>query len=203
MTATPGHFENAKTIFRQAGGVLRTREVIKRGIHPRTLYAMRSEGVIEQLSRGLYRLTELPPLGNQDLVTVALKVPQGVVCLVSALAFHELTTQIPHAVHVALRRGAQAPKLEYPPLRVYRFTGRAFDAGIRRYPVDGVRIRIYDPEKTIADCFKYRNKLGLDVATEALKRWRGRKNWNMDRLMIYTRVCRVERLIRPYLEAIV
>jgi predicted transcriptional regulator of viral defense system len=202
MAITQNRFEKATTIFRQAGGVLRTREVIERGIHPRTLYAMRSAGVIEQLSRGLYRLTALPPLGNQDLVTVALKVPQGVVCLVSALAFHGLTTQIPHVVHLALRRGAQAPKLEHPPLRVYRFTGRAFDAGVRRYPVDGVRIRIYDPEKTIADCFKYRNKLGLDVAIEAIKRWRGRRNWNVDRLMAYARVCRVERLVRPYLEAI-
>jgi predicted transcriptional regulator of viral defense system len=202
MATTQERFPKAKMVFRRAGGILKTQEAIERGIHPRTLYAMCRAGVLEQLSRGLYRLADLSPLSNQDLVTVALKVPQGVICLISALAFHELTTQIPHAVHLALRRGAQTPRLEYPPLRVYRFTGRAFEAGIRRYKVDNVPVRIYDPEKTVADCFKYRNKLGLDVAIEALRRWRRGKDWKVDRLLAYARICRVERVMRPYLEAI-
>ena len=124
-------------------------------------------------------------------------------CLISALAFHELTTQIPHEVYIALERGSEAPRLEHPPLRVYWFTSRAFNEGIRSYQVDGVSVRIYDPEKTIADCFKYRNKLGLDVAIEALRLWRRRKDYSIERLMDRARICRVERLIRPYLEALV
>lgn len=203
MSTTNEHFSRAKAVFRQVGGVLRTQEAIERGIHPRTLYAMRDAGVIERLHRGLYRLAELPPLSNQDLVTVALKAPHGVICLISALSFHELTTQVPHVIHLALERGAWAPKLEYPPLHVYRFTGRAFSEGVRRYNLDRVPVAIYDPEKTIADCFKYRNKLGLDVAIEALRLWRKRRDRNMDHLIAYARICRVERLIRPYLEAMI
>ncbi len=203
MSKNREHFKKAKAIFQRHGGALRTGEAIRCGIHPRTLYAMRDAGIVEQLSRGLYRLAELPPLSNQDLVTVSLRVPNGVMCLISALAFHELTTQIPHEVYIALERGSEAPRLEHPPLRVYWFTGRAFTEGFRSYEVDGVPVRVYDPEKTIADCFKYRNKLGLDVAIEALRIWRRRKDYSIERLMGRARICRVERLIRPYLEAIV
>jgi len=203
MSQNREHFKKAKAIFQRHGGALRTGETIRYGIHPRTLYAMRDAGIVEQLSRGLYRLAELPPLSNQDLVTVSLRVPNGVMCLISALAFHELTTQIPHEVYIALERGSETPRLEHPPLRVYWFTGRAFTEGIRSYKVDSVPVRVYDPEKTIADCFKYRNKLGLDVAIEALRIWRRRKDYSIERLMDRARICRVERLIRPYLEALV
>jgi predicted transcriptional regulator of viral defense system len=196
-------FDRAKAVFRRYDGVLRTRDAIKYGIHPRILYALREAGVLEQLSRGVYRLADLPPLTNQDLVTVSLRVPNGVVCLISALAFHELTTQIPHAVYVALKRGSKAPKLEYPPLRVYWFTGDTFTAGIQSHKLDGVSVRVYDAEKTIADCFKYRNKLGLDVAIEALRLWCRQKHRNIDRLITYARICHVERVIRPYVEALI
>jgi predicted transcriptional regulator of viral defense system len=197
------NLDKAKAIFRRHDGVLRTQEAIKYGIHPRVLYALREAGVLERLSRGVYRLADLPPLTNQDLVTVSLRVPNGVVCLISALAFHELTTQIPHAVYLALERGSKLPKLEHPPLRVYRFTGDAFVAGIQSHKLDGVSVRVYDPEKTIADCFKYRNKLGLDVAIEALRLWRQQKHHNIGRLMAYARICHVERVIRPYVEALI
>jgi len=196
------NLDKAKTIFRRHDGVLRTQEAIKYGIHPRVLYALRESGVLEQLSRGVYRLADLPPLTNQDLVTVSLRVPHGVVCLISALAFHELTTQIPHAVYLALERGSKLPKLEHPPLRVYRFTSDAFVAGIQSHRLDGVSVRVYDPEKTLADCFKYRNKLGLDVAIEALRLWRRQKRRDIGRLMAYARICHVERVIRPYVEAL-
>lgn len=202
MSKNREHFKKARAVFRRHGGVLRTREAIRSGIHPRTLYAMRDVGIVEQLSRGLYRLAELPPLSNQNLVTVSLRVPKGVMCLISALAFHELTTQIPHEVYIALERGSEAPRIEHPPLRVYWFTGRAFNEGIQSYEVDGVPVRVYDPEKTIADCFKYRNKLGIDAAIEALKFWRRRKGYSIERLMACARTCRVERLIHPYLEAL-
>jgi predicted transcriptional regulator of viral defense system len=196
------NLDKAKTIFRRHDGVLRTQEAIKYGIHPRVLYALREAGVLERLSRGVYRLADLPPLTNQDLVTVSLRVPHGVVCLISALAFHELTTQIPHAVYLALERGSKLPRLEYPPLRVYRFTSDAFVAGIQSHKLDGVSVRVYDPEKTIADCFKYRNKLGLDAAIEALRLWRRQKRRDIGRLMAYARICHVERVIRPYVEAL-
>jgi predicted transcriptional regulator of viral defense system len=116
----------AKQAFRRHGGVLRTSEALRFGIHPRTLYAMRNAGVLERLSRGLYRIADLPPLGSPALVAVALKVPTGVICLISALAYHELTTQIPHEVYLALPRGAEPPRLDHPLVRVFWFTGKAF-----------------------------------------------------------------------------
>ena len=198
----PTTFDKAKALFRCHGGLLRTSEALRLGIHPRTLYTMRDEGVLEQLSFGLYRLAELPPLGAPDVVTVARKVSAGVICLISALAFHELTTQIPHAVYIALGRGATPPRLDYPPVRIFWFTGEAFTAGVEAHPLDRVSVPIYTPEKTLADCFKYRNKLGLDVAVEALKFYRQRHQMQLDDLLRFARICRVEKVMRPYLEAV-
>jgi predicted transcriptional regulator of viral defense system len=192
----------AKKVFRDRGGVLKTGEALSAGIHPRTLYEMERSGTIEKLVRGLYRLTDMPPLGSPDLVSVALKVPNGVICLISALAYHEITTQIPHEVYLALNRGAESPRLEYPPIRIFWFTGEAFTQGIENYKLDDIQTRIYSPEKTIADCFKYRNKIGLDTAIEALKFYRGKKRFKVDDLMRFAGVCRVEKIMRPYLEAL-
>jgi predicted transcriptional regulator of viral defense system len=163
---------------------------------------MRDKGIVEQLSRGLFRLASLPSLSNPDLVTVGLKVPRGVICLISALAYHEITTQIPHEVHVALPRGAEPPRLQHPPLRVFWFTGKAFTEGIEAHQIDGIPVRIYSPEKTLADYFKYRNKLGLDVFLEALKLYLAQKRPRIDQLVKFAVICRVERLMRPYLEAL-
>jgi len=195
-------FEMGKKVFRRHGGVLRTSEAIRLGIHPRTLYAMHDAGVLECLSRGLYRLSDLPPLGNPDLVAVALRVPAGVICLISALAYHELTTQIPHEVYLALPRGAEPPRLDHPPVRIFWFTGRAFAEGIDKHQVDGAPIRVYGVEKTLADCFKYRNKIGLDTAIEALKRYISGRRVDVEKLLAYARICRVEKVMRPYLEAL-
>ncbi len=194
--------EAAEQVFRRHGGVLRTREAIRYGIHPRTLYTMRDAGKLECLSRGLYRLADLPPLGNPDLVAVSLKIPNGVICLISALAWHELTTQIPHEVYLALPRGAEPPRLDHPPIRVFWFTGKAFAEGIEIHEVDGVPVRIYGVEKTLADCFKYRNKIGLDTAVEALKRYVGSQRVQVDKLMAFAHICRVDKVMRPYLEAL-
>jgi predicted transcriptional regulator of viral defense system len=194
--------ERAKRLFRQRGGLLRTNEALRVGIHPRTLYAMRSAGTVERLDRGLYRLAEMPPLGNPDLVSVAARVPQGVICLVSALAFHEITTQIPHEVYLALKRGAERPRLAYPPVRVFWYSGPSVTEGVEIHEVDGIGIRIYSPEKTLADCFKYRNKIGLETAIEALRLYRSRKRVRVDDLMRFARVCRVVPVMRPYLEAL-
>lgn len=195
-------FAEAAAIFREHGGILRTKGALSLGVHPRTLYAMRDAGRLEKLGRGLYRLADLPPLGNPDLVSVALRVPEGVLCLVSALALHEITTQIPHEVYVALKRGAEPPRLEHPPVRVFWFTGEAFTEGIETHELDGVAVRVYGAAKTVADCFKYRNKLGLDTTLEALKLYLREKRGRPDDLVRFARVCRVEKVMRPYIEAL-
>ena len=193
--------ENVITLFIKHGGTMRTREVLAAGVHPRTLYELRDSGELEQLTRGVYRLTDLPPLSDPDLATVAKRVPNAVVCLISALAVHELTTQIPHVVHLALPRTARCPSLNYPPLHVYQFSKAAFEAGIETKNIGNVPVRIYRAEKTLADCFKYRNKIGLDVALEALRKYRSRRGARLQRVLEFGRICRVEKIIRPYLEA--
>jgi predicted transcriptional regulator of viral defense system len=195
-------FAKAIKIFRNHGGILRTAQAIKAGIHPGTLYEMRDSGALEMISRGVFRLSESPPLASPDLVTVATRVPNGVICLISALSFYELTTQIPHEVHVALSQGAENPRLDYPPIKIYRFGGEAFTAGVEIHNIDSARVRIYSPEKTLADCFKFRNKVGLDTVIEAVRFYRERRNIKVDDLMNYAAVCRVSKIIRPYLEAI-
>lgn len=195
-------FEVAKSIFLKHGGTLRTRDAIQAGIHPRTLYSMKEAGIVEKLTRGLYRLVDLPQLGNPDLISVTLRVQNSVICLISALAFHEITTQIPHAVYLALRQGRRPPKLDHPPIRIFWFEGPAFSEGIETYDIDGVPVRIYSPEKTLADCFKHRNKIGVDVVVEALKLYRKHKPLRADDLVRYAKICRVEKVMRPYLEAI-
>ena len=195
-------FEKARNIFRQHGGILKMSEAAQTGIHRKMLYTMLDNGVIEKLDRGLYRLSELPPLGNLDLVSVARKVPTGVICLISALSFYEITTQIPHEVYIALKRGTETPRIKHPPVRVFRFTGDAFTEGVETPAVDGVKLRIYSPEKTLADCFKFRNKIGLDTAIEAVKFYRDKKRVKVDELMRYARICRVEKVMKPYMEAL-
>lgn len=192
----------ALDLFRQHGGTLRTAEALRLGIHPRTLYALRDSGALQQLSRGLYRLADLPPLSNPDLVLVARRLPQAVICLISALAFHEVTTQVPHAVDVALRSGSARPTLDYPPLRTFWFSGRAWSEGVEIHQIDDTPVRIYGLEKSVADSFKYRRKIGLDVALEALKLYREHREFDVGKLLHFARICRVEKVMRPYLEAL-
>ena len=195
-------FDRAVGIFKKHGGILLTAQALRAGIHPGTLYAMRDSGALEVVSRGVYRLANSPPLVNPDLVTVATRVPGGVICLISALTFHELTTQIPHEVHVALLRGAEEPRLDHPPIKTYRFSGEAFTKGVEAHELDGVSVRIYSSEKTLADCFKFRNQVGLDTVVEAIRFYRERRNIKVDDLMRYAGICRVTKIIRPYLQAI-
>lgn len=189
-------------LFKEYPAGLHSAEALRRGLQPRTLYAMRNAGILEQLARGVYRLAKAPPLSNPDIVTVSLKIPKGVVCLVSALSFHGITTQVPHAVHVALPFGAERPRLKHPPARFSWFKEPAFSAGVELHKIDGASVRIYSPEKTVADCFKFRNRIGLDVALEALKLCLKKKRSKPDQLLKYAHVCRVEKIMRPYLEAL-
>jgi predicted transcriptional regulator of viral defense system len=189
-------------LLRKHSGGVRMSEALRMGINRRTLYAMRDAGVVEPVSRGVYRLSSLEPLAHPDLVTVARRVPNGVVCLISALSFHELTSQVPHVLDVALERGSAKPRLEYPPTQFFWFSGPAFHQGIETRTLDGVSVRIYDPEKTLADCFRYRNQLGMDVVLEALRLWRERRRKKkLDVLLKHARMRHVERAMRPYLEA--
>jgi predicted transcriptional regulator of viral defense system len=184
------------------GGTIRTSQLLEAGIHPRDVYALRDSGFLEPLARGLYRLAGLPPLSHPDLVTVALKVPEAVVCLVSALAYHELTTQIPHEVSIAVPRGTETPRLPFPPIKVFWFSRPAMTEGIETHTLDSIQVRVFSPEKTVADCFKYRNKIGMEIALEALKLYRQRRRVKVDLLLKYAAVCRIERVMRPYLEAV-
>ncbi len=193
----------ARRVFRRQGGLLSTGEALAAGIHPRTLYAMRKNGEVETMARGLYRLAGLPPLADPDLAIIAKRAPNAVVCLISALALHELTTQVPHEVHIAIRRSAGTPVLAHLPFRLYRFTGAAFETGIETQKISGVPVRVYSAEKTLADCFKYRHRIGMEVVLEALHAYRGRRKKDFQQVLNYARMCRVERVMRPYLEAIV
>jgi predicted transcriptional regulator of viral defense system len=194
--------DKALSIFRKHNGQLRTSEALRLGIHPGTLYALRNAGQLDQIGRGFYRLADLPPLSNPDLMVVASKIPQAVICLISALAFHELTLQIPHAVDIAVASHTERPVLRQPPIRVYWFSGQALTEGIEVHQIDAVPVKIYGPEKSLADAFKYRNKIGLDVALEALKFYRQRRTFNANQLLFCARICRVEKIMRPYLEAL-
>jgi predicted transcriptional regulator of viral defense system len=195
--------KNPKDIFRSRGGQLRMRDALEAGISRYTLYSLRDKGEIEQVSRGVYRLVELPALSNPDLVTIALRCPKAVVCLISALHFHEITTQIPHRVSIAIPRKSRPPSIDQPPITVYRFSQQSYEAGIEEHRIDGIQVKIYSVEKTLADCFKFREKIGMDVTLEALKRYRERKDTKIDLLLEYARVCRVEKILFPYLEALV
>ncbi len=188
-------------IFCKHGGQLRMSTAIRHGITRYMLYSLRDKGVIEQVSRGIYRLVELPPISNPDLVTVSLRFPNAVICLISALAYHDITTQIPHAVSVAVPRASRAPTLDYPPIQAYRFSEKSYKFGIEEHRIDGVAIKIYNSEKTLADCFKFRNKIGMDVVLEALKLYKIRKKFDLSAILKYAKICRVEKVIQPYLEA--
>jgi predicted transcriptional regulator of viral defense system len=192
----------AKAVFRRHRGVLRTSQALKLGIHPRILYRLRDAGWLIAVTRGVYRLADLPEPSHSDLLVVARRVPQAVMCLISALSFHSLTTQIPHEVQIALPRRTRYPRLDHPPLRVFLMTGAAYTEGIETHSIEGVPLRVYDPAKTVVDCFKFRNKIGIDVAVEALRLARERKHVTPRALLRYARLCRVERVMRPYLEAL-
>jgi len=178
-------------------------EAIEHGITRYMLYSLRDKGIIEQVSRGIYRLVELPPISNPDLVTVCLRFPNAVICLISALAYHGITTQIPHAVSVAVPRNSRRPSLDYPPIQAHRLSNAAYNSGIEENMIDGAPVRIYNPEKPLADCFKFRNKIGMDVALEALKLYKERKKFKPIELLDHAKICRVAMVMRPYLEATV
>jgi predicted transcriptional regulator of viral defense system len=161
-----------------------------------------ASGRLEKVSRGLYALPDRDRSSKHQYAEVAARYPQGVLCLLSALRFHELTTQNPHGIWLAITNKAKTPALDYPPLRIVRFSGLALTEGVEKHKVDGVQIRVYSVAKTVADCFKFRNKIGLDVALEALRECRREKRATNDQIWRYAQLCRVANVMRPYLESI-
>lgn len=183
--------------------VITAGDVARAGIHSQQLTRLVAEGAFERITRGRYRLANSPVTEHHGLAVVAGAVPGGVICLLSALGFHGIGTQLPAEVWLAVERGTRTPVLAYPPLRVVRFSGAAFTESVEAHRVEGQTVRVYSVAKTLADLFKYRNKIGLDVALEALREaWRERK-FTMEELDRASRVCRVERVMRPYVEAVV
>ena len=187
--------------FRDHCGISRFSPIVKAGFHPDMLSALEKEGKVEKIARGLYRLTDHALGPYPDLVMASLQAPKGVICLLSALAFHEVTSEIPRRVEIAILSGTRANKIEYPPVRYYRFAPMAWDAGIEEHQIEGHRIRVYSLAKTVADCFKFRNRIGADVARDALKAAVAEKNIKPQEIMRYAKVCRVDRVMKPMLEA--
>lgn len=199
----PKSIINALSIFQANHGCLTTTRALGLGIQARTLYQMRDAGLLTQESRGLFRLAALPPWSYPDLTVVALRIPRGVICLVSALHFHGLTTQIPHQVDLALMKQTEKPRLSYPPLRFVWMGVESFRSGVEQHELDGVPVNMYSVAKTIADCFKFRNKVGMDLALEALREGLNGRRCSVDEILHYARINRVARIIRPYIEALV
>jgi predicted transcriptional regulator of viral defense system len=183
-------------------GVVRPGELAARGVPRRRLYRLLREGLVERQSRGIYVARRHPITAEHTLAQVAKRVPAGVFCLLTALRFHGLTTQNPAEVWIALPEKARKPRLASPRLRVARFSGSALIEGIESHRVEGVGIRVYSAAKTVADCFKYRNKIGIDVAVEALRDFSRRHRGGATDLARFARICRVARVMQPYLDAI-
>lgn len=202
MKTTISASERAIKKIKSKGGLIRTKEAISSGIYPRTLNELVKDRKLEIVSRGIYRYGTSTQISDPDLVIVATRIPHGVICLISALSYHKITTQIPHKVYVALKRDARTPRLDFPPVAIQRFSGKAFLEGIEKHNIDGVEVKIYNAEKTLADCFKFRNKIGMDVVLEAMKIYKSKMKFNIRAIMHYSRICRVDKIITPYLEAI-
>ena len=195
--------EEALRLFQVHGGVLRTSEAIAAGIHPRILYELKDEGHIEKIAKGVYALPGLPGINQPDFVVIAKKVPSGIICLVSALYFHELTVQIPRCVDVAVRQSYHPPSISYPPVQFHWFSNTVFEAGIEEHDIGGIDVKVYSQEKSIVDCFRLRSKVGVDVAVEALKTYWRQGRTDIDLLRRLAKASRVLRVMTPYIETVI
>lgn len=187
--------------FQRHGGVARFSAILKAGFHPDSLAALDKEGKVEKIAWGLYRLTNYTPGSHPDLITASLQSPRGIICLLSALSFHEATSEIPKYVDIAIPRGTHANRIKYPPVRFYRFDPKSWGAGFEEHKIEGYKVKIYNLAKTIADCFKFRNKIGIDVARDSLKVAVKEKGIKPKEIMQYAKICRVDSIMKPILEA--
>lgn len=189
-------------IVRQLG-VIRPKDMDAHGIPRKYIHLLHHEGILNRVGRGLYVLESASPSENRTIAEVCKRVPTGVVCLLSALQFHRLTTQSPHEIWLAINHKSRRPKEPMLPIRIVRFSGQALTTGIEKHTVEGVMVKVYSPVKTVVDCFKYRNKIGLNVAIEALRDCQRSRKCTMDELWKYATICRVANVMKPYLESLV
>jgi len=189
-------------ILKKHYGYTYLKDLKAQGIHTDTIRKLLAEGKIEKIKPGLYRLTDFPMIAHQGFVDVFMAMPKAVICLHSALSYYGLTTTVPAVVMVAVPREAKAPRLQYPPVKVFYFSRANYEAGIETIHTETGDFRIYGVEKTIVDCFRYRNRLGEYVAVEGLKNYLKRKNADLNRLVAYARKGRMYRVIKPYVEAL-
>jgi len=201
-TSSPKELSQRLINYVRKNGMIRARELEKLGIPRVYLSRLVHRGQLERVGRGLYQLADSDITEHFTLVQAAKRIPNGVACLLSALSFHNFTTQLPHQVWIAVERGRWEAGLRDLPLRIFEFSGRSFHEGVETRVIQGVTIKVYSPAKTVADCFKYRNKIGLDVALEALRECRRERKCTSDELWHYAKVCRVANVMKPYMEAL-
>jgi predicted transcriptional regulator of viral defense system len=195
------HIQRILVLLAQKG-MLRSNDLDALGASRVNLTRMLAGGLLEKVGRGVYRLRENQSSEHESLAIIATKVPQAVFCLLSALQFHELTTQLPRQIWIAMPRGSHTPRIDYPPVKMVQFAEAAYSEGIEVFERDQVKLQVYCVAKTVADCFKHRNKIGIDVALEALKDALAQKKASADDIWHYAKVCRVANVMRPYLESL-
>ena len=184
-------------------GIIRVQDLKKEGIHPEYIRRMVSQGLMIKTGRGLYIAADADISAQHSLAQVAKWAPNGVVCLLSALQFHNIGTQNPFEVWLALERNVASPRIQYPPLHIVRFSDESFSKGIEEHRIENIPVKVYSPAKTIADCFKFRNRIGLDVAIEALQDCIKQRLCTNDELWNFSRICRVSNVMKPYLESMI
>lgn len=192
----------AITLFEKSGGVMKTAQARAGGIESRTLYWMRDHGYLDRLSRGVYHLSRYPLPPNPDVVAVMQRIPRAILCLVSALEYYGVGTQIPAVVQIALPQGTKTPKIDRPRIKVFRMSEKSLKGGSTQIEIAGTKVAIFTLAKTIADCFKFRNSIGLDIAIEALKEVVTTRKEKPGEIMKYAKINRVDSVMRPYIEAL-
>lgn len=188
-------------IFKDHYGYAYLKDLKSQGIHTDTIRKLRVEGVIEKVKAGLYKLTDMPVISNQGMIDICMSMPQAVVCLHSALSYYELTTTVPSLIMIALRREQKPSKIPYPPIKVFYFSSRNYESGIEEIKTESGKFKIFGVEKTIVDCFRYRKKLGEDVAIEGLKNYISDKEYNLNKLFKYAKIGKMTKIIKPYVES--
>ena len=196
-------YSRLSNFFIERHGYARTSNLVEKGIHQRDIKMLLSEGKLIKIKNGLFRFADKPMIANQGFADVSTAIPWGVICLISALSYFDLTTFNPSVISVAIHRKSWKPHLDYPPVDIYYFSGQQFEAGIKEIEIGGIKVSIYCKEKTICDCFRYRNKLGLDIAKEGLTEYLRLKDRNLEKLLYYAAICHVKSLLETWLHALV
>lgn len=196
-------YKKVLEIFKERRGYGTTKELVAGKVHTRDVKKLLDEGIINKVKNGVYRLSEIPVVSNQSFIDLSYSIPNGVICLMSALSYYELTTFQPTVISVAVNRKSRRPKIEYPPVEFYYFSTKQFEAGIDEMKIGGHKVRIYCLEKTLADCFRYRNKLGIDVVKEGLSEYLKLKSRDIEKLLKYAEICRVKKLMQTWLNLLV